>query len=114
MITKDEFEIMAKDDNIGVTLAFDGWKNVVKQKLMGTILITSQGKTLVWNAEDISSARNRAIDVNAFTKRYIENLATKGINVISVVSDSAEENVRSRHVFLICNFLFTKLSNYNQ
>jgi hypothetical protein len=106
MITKDEFEIMAKDDNIGVTLVFDGWKNVVKQKLMGTMLITSKGKALVWNAEDISSARNRAIDVNAFTERYIEDLATKDINVVSVVSDSAGENVRSRHVLLICNYLF--------
>ncbi|CAG8625047.1 18320_t:CDS:2, partial [Racocetra persica] len=61
-ITKEQFEITAKDGPIGVTLAFDGWKNV--------------------NAEDISSERSCAININMFTKKYIEDLATKEINVI--------------------------------
>ena len=33
---------------------------------MGTILITSQEKTLVWKAEDISAERTHAIEINAF------------------------------------------------
>ncbi|CAG8714204.1 5437_t:CDS:2 [Cetraspora pellucida] len=69
-IMKEQFELIVKDDNTGITLIFDGWKNVVKQKIMGTVLITSKGK---------------AID-----------LAIKDINVISVISDSAGENVKSR------------------
>ena len=96
--TKEQIENIAKEDKIGVTLAFDGWKNIVKQKLMGTMLITSQGKTLVWKAEDISAERTRAIEINAFTERYIEDLLVKQIIPICVVSDSAGENVKSRYM----------------
>lgn len=95
-ITKEQFELLAKDDNIGVTLVYDGWKNVVKQKIMGTILITSKGKALVWNAEDVSSERSCASNINSYTERYIEDLAIKNISVIGIVSDSAGENVKSR------------------
>ncbi|CAG8826480.1 3469_t:CDS:1, partial [Racocetra persica] len=68
-----------------------------KQKIMGTVLITSKGKAIVWNAEDISSERSCTFNISSFTERYIEDLAIKNINVIGVVSDSAGENVKSRH-----------------
>ena len=65
---------------------------------MGTILITSQEKTLVWKAEDISAERTRAIEINAFTERYIEDLLIKQIIPICVISDSAGENVKSKYM----------------
>ncbi|CAI2191497.1 12151_t:CDS:2, partial [Funneliformis geosporum] len=43
-------------------------------------------------AEDISAERTRAIKINAFTERYIEDLLVKQIIPLCVVSDSAEEN----------------------
>ncbi|CAG8817496.1 8102_t:CDS:2, partial [Gigaspora margarita] len=97
-ITKEQFELLAKNDNIGVTLVYDGWKNVVKQKIMGPILITSKGKVLVWNAEDVSSERSCASNINSYTERYIEDLAIKNISVIGIVSDSAKENILATNI----------------
>ena len=47
----------AQKDVFGVTVCFDGWKNVKKQEIMGSVLITSDGQVLVWGGEDVS--RNR-------------------------------------------------------
>ncbi|CAH1769154.1 3156_t:CDS:2, partial [Entrophospora sp. SA101] len=41
-------------DEIGVTLAFDGWKNVLNQNLFGSLFITSLGEVLIWKALDTS------------------------------------------------------------
>ncbi|CAG8824664.1 21091_t:CDS:2, partial [Gigaspora rosea] len=54
---------LACDDKIGVTIAFDGWRNVVNQELMGIVFITSSGETLIWGAEDISIERQRKEEV---------------------------------------------------
>ncbi|CAG8850523.1 23284_t:CDS:2, partial [Gigaspora margarita] len=59
-ITKKQFELLAKDDNI-----------------------------------DVSLERSCASNINSYTERYIEDLAIKNINIIGIVSDSAEENVKS-------------------
>ncbi|CAG8657653.1 23080_t:CDS:1, partial [Gigaspora margarita] len=42
------------NDKIGITIASYGWYNVINQKLMGIVFITSSGETLIWEAEDIS------------------------------------------------------------
>lgn len=49
----------AQNDINGVTLAYDSWKNIKKEAIFGSILITSTGKILVWNAEDISNERTK-------------------------------------------------------
>ena len=54
---------MAQEDNIGLTAAFDGWTNVKQEHLFGVVLITSQGKTLIWEVRDISDERSRTEDV---------------------------------------------------
>ena len=44
----------AQKDVFGVTVCFDGWRNVKKQEIMGSVLITSDGQVLVWGGEDVS------------------------------------------------------------
>ncbi|CAG8563065.1 3418_t:CDS:2, partial [Racocetra persica] len=42
-------ELVCKD-KIGNMIAFDGWRNIVNEELMGVVFITSSGKTLIWAA----------------------------------------------------------------
>ncbi|CAG8513311.1 13985_t:CDS:2, partial [Cetraspora pellucida] len=51
-ITKSIKEIAQSDKNC-VTLAYDCWKNIKKELIFKSVLITSKGKILVWSAEDI-------------------------------------------------------------
>ena len=55
---RNELEMIAKKDELGVSVIFDGWTNVRKQKILGTILVTSSGRNLIWKAEDISTERS--------------------------------------------------------
>ena len=50
-------------EQAGITLSFDGWKNVVNQELLGIMIVMPSGETLVWKAIDKSGQRERAIDV---------------------------------------------------
>ena len=36
-----------KNDFFGVTLTFDGWKNVARQHIFGIVLITSIGEIII-------------------------------------------------------------------
>jgi hypothetical protein len=40
-------EIALKEDPVGVTLTFDGWTNVNNEQLLGTVLLTSEGRPYV-------------------------------------------------------------------
>ena len=53
-----------------MTLTIDGWTNIVKQNLIGSVLITSKGEVLVWKAYDISTERSRTVEV----KEKLESL----------------------------------------
>jgi len=61
MEVHEKIELIAKDDKIGLTIAFDGWTNVVHQSILGAVLITSGGRSLVWGAEDMSGVRKTAL-----------------------------------------------------
>ncbi|CAG8578938.1 11382_t:CDS:2 [Gigaspora rosea] len=56
-VNKSYIQDKARNDLYGVMIAFDGWKNVVNQEILGSVLITSNGEALVWNAIDISGYR---------------------------------------------------------
>ncbi|CAG8771424.1 15054_t:CDS:2, partial [Cetraspora pellucida] len=60
----------AQKDTNDVTLVYNSWKNIKKESIFGSILITSMGKVLIWNAEDISDECTR-------TCAALKNLATK-------------------------------------
>ncbi|UZO18359.1 uncharacterized protein OCT59_009674 [Rhizophagus irregularis] len=56
----------------GITLSFNGWKNIVNQELLGIMIILPSGETLIWKAVDISDQRGRAIDVIPKIERNIK------------------------------------------
>ncbi|CAG8834941.1 37219_t:CDS:2, partial [Gigaspora margarita] len=68
--TTNEVQTIIKDltckDKIGITIAFDGWRNVVNQELIGIVFITSLGETLIWGAEDIKTDDDNNGDENSF------------------------------------------------
>ncbi len=78
------------NDKIGVILAFDGWKNILNQHIFGALFITSSDEILIWKASDISSERERMIEIipkiEGLIKDAKDNLDAK---VIAIISDSA-------------------------
>jgi hypothetical protein len=89
-------EIALKEDPIGVTLTFDGWTNVKNEKLLGVVIMTSEGRPYVWKAADISSERETHLEVMEKTTAMITELEAKNINVCAVVTDSAGAYAASR------------------
>jgi hypothetical protein len=78
------------NDQIGVTLAFDGWKNVLNQHIFGSLFITSSGEILIWKASDISSERERMIEIIPKIEDLIKDAGVDlGAKVIAIISDSA-------------------------
>jgi hypothetical protein len=78
------------NDEIGVTLAFDGWKNILNQHIFGALFITSSGEILIWKASDISNERERMIEIIPKIEDLINNAKNElGAKVIAIISDSA-------------------------
>ncbi|CAJ0892843.1 5958_t:CDS:2, partial [Entrophospora sp. SA101] len=86
----------ASNSEYGVTVALDGWLNVVNEKILGVILITNEGETLVWNAYDISGERSRTQEVLQHITLIFEDLQSKNIMINAVVTDSAAEYAAAR------------------
>ncbi|CAJ0856288.1 3227_t:CDS:2, partial [Entrophospora sp. SA101] len=78
----------ASNSEYGVTVALDGWLNVVNEKILGVILITNEGETLVWNAYDISGERSRTQEVLQHITLIFEDLQSKNIMINAVVTDN--------------------------
>jgi hypothetical protein len=76
-------------EQAGITLSFDGWKNIVNQELLGIMIVLPSGETLVWKAVDISDRRGRAIDVIPSIEEILNDLKEQSIKVAAIVSDSA-------------------------
>ena len=94
----DVMETALKEDPVGVTITFDGWTNVNNEQLLGTVLLTSEGKPYVWKAVDISSERENYIGVMNKTETMLEDLKKKGITVCAIVTDSASAYAAARYV----------------
>lgn len=73
----DAMETALKEDPVGVTLTFDGWTNVNNEQLLGTVILTSEGKPYVWKAVDISSERENYVGVINKTETMLEDLKKK-------------------------------------
>src|SRR5438067_1304625 len=52
-----------KEDSIGVTLAFDGWKNILNQNIFGLLFILSTREVQIWEAIDTSSEREKMVNI---------------------------------------------------
>ncbi|CAG8816915.1 12834_t:CDS:2, partial [Cetraspora pellucida] len=82
---------LATHDIVGVSLAFDGWKNILKQNILRTVLITSSDEVLIWSVQDISAELDRTTNVISKIEVFLENLKTQQIKV--VVGEIFKENV---------------------
>jgi len=89
-------EITLKEDQTGVTLTFDGWTNVKNEQLLGVVIMTSEGRSYVWKAVDISLERETHLEVMEKTEAMISELKSKGVNVCAVVTDSASAYAAAR------------------
>jgi hypothetical protein len=82
-------EIAAKEDQQGVTISLDGWKNVTKQNILGFVLTRSDGQVLIWGAEDISCQRSNTETVVQKINEFIDAIRIKDIKINGLVTDSA-------------------------
>ncbi|RHZ82237.1 hypothetical protein Glove_110g32 [Diversispora epigaea] len=85
-----------QEDQIGVTVTFDGWTNVRNEHIMGIVIITSEGHPYVWKAIDISSEHETHIEVMEKTNTILEELNNNSIKVCALVTDSAGAYAASR------------------
>jgi hypothetical protein len=84
------------NDQIGVILAFDGWKNILNQHIFGSLFITSSGEILIWDASDVSNERERLIEVMPKIKDLIQEINRLNIKLNAIVSDSASAYAAAR------------------
>lgn len=84
------------NDQIGVVLAFDGWKNILNQHIFGSLFITSSGEILIWDASDISNERERLVEVIPKIKKLIQEITELNIKLNAIVSDSAPAYAAAR------------------
>ena len=91
-----EIQEKAKSDIHGVTITMDGWTNVAKQNILGSVLITSSGEVLIWKAKDISVERARTEEVKAKITELIDDVAKKNIVISAVVTDSHSSYAAAR------------------
>jgi hypothetical protein len=87
-------------EQAGITISFDGWKNVINQELFGVMIILPSGETLVWKAVDISDQRERAIDIIPHIEKLLNELKEKLIKIAAIVSDSAAAYASARYAIL--------------
>jgi hypothetical protein len=77
-------------DKTGIALVFDRWKNILNQHIFGALFITSSGEILIWKASDISSERERMIEIIPKIEDLIKDARDNlGAKVIAIISDSA-------------------------
>ncbi|CAG8580286.1 2572_t:CDS:2, partial [Gigaspora rosea] len=81
----------------GVTLVFDRWKNVLKQHIFGSLLILSTREFLVWKTINISSERERMIEIIPKIELMINETSIIGAKLSAVVSDSASAYSATAH-----------------
>ena len=91
----------------GITLVFDGWKNVLKQELLGSMLILPSEEPIVWKVLDISGERDRAVDILPHIEKMMIDLCNDNIKLAAIISDSAAAYASARYVII---FQFIKLN----
>ncbi|GET01887.1 ribonuclease H-like domain-containing protein [Rhizophagus clarus] len=84
------------NDKVGVVLAFDGWKNILNQHIFGSLFISSSGEILIWDVSDISSERERLIEIIPKITGLIQETKRLGIKLNAIVSDSAPAYAATR------------------
>ncbi len=82
-------EAAAKEDRYGVSISLDGWKNVVKQNILGLVITRSDGQVLIWGAKDISRDRENTDTVINQINGFLNETKVKDVKINTVITDSA-------------------------
>ncbi len=91
----------AINDKLDIMLAFDSWKNVSNQNLLGSVLFTSSNGMIIWKVEDISDKRYTWEIIYNKTIKTFEQLEQQNIKVNGLIIDSASENAAARYSNLV-------------
>ncbi|EXX59993.1 hypothetical protein RirG_183980 [Rhizophagus irregularis DAOM 197198w] len=78
----------AKNDLSGVTLAFNGWKNMAQQHIFGEMII--------WKAINCGGNRGTANEIIRITQQLFAELNQENIRVNGLITDSSSENASAR------------------
>ena len=81
---------LAKIPN-GIILVLDEWKNVAKQEILGSILITSKGELLIWKAKDVTGEPKKWENIIRMIESFFDMFKTENIQIIGLVTDSASQ-----------------------
>ena len=82
-------EAATKEDKYGVSISLDGWKNVVKQNILGLVITRSDGQVLIWGAKDISGDRGNTNAAVKHISMFLNETQAKDIKINTVITDSA-------------------------
>ncbi|CAG8546845.1 15518_t:CDS:2, partial [Cetraspora pellucida] len=96
---------IAQNDKDRVTLAYNGWKNIKKELIFGSILVTSMGRVLVWNVEDISNEHTKWFDVQCRTENMLSDLKKEKIKVNAIVTDCVPEYKAASHYLCFASII---------
>ncbi|CAG8806860.1 41607_t:CDS:2, partial [Gigaspora margarita] len=74
---QNNIEVAAKENKYGVSVSLDGWKNVVKQNILGL------------GAKDISRDRENTNAAIKHISAFLNETQSKNIKINTVITDSA-------------------------
>lgn len=99
-------EKIASEDEMGVTISLDSWKNVVKQNILGLVVTRSDGQVLIWGAKDISGDRATTSEAIKQIDQFLNETRLKNIIINAVVTDSASSYNAAREIFILSLSLY--------
>ncbi|GBB93667.1 hypothetical protein RclHR1_02210002 [Rhizophagus clarus] len=86
---QENIEIAAKEDKYSISILLDGWKNVIKQHILGLVIIRSDGQVLIWKAKDISEDRENTKAAIKQINEFLVDTKAKNVKINTVITDSA-------------------------
>lgn len=86
---QENIEVAAKEDKYGVSISLDGWKNVIKQHILGLVITRSDGQVLIWGAKDISGDRGNTEAAIKQINEFLVDTKAKDVKINTVITDSA-------------------------
>ncbi|CAG8854844.1 21671_t:CDS:1, partial [Gigaspora margarita] len=86
---QNNIEVATKEDKYSIFVSLDGWKNVVKQNILGLVITRSDGQVLIWGAKDISEDRGNTNAAIKHISAFLNKTQSKNIKINTVITDSA-------------------------
>ncbi|CAG8460366.1 16575_t:CDS:2 [Racocetra persica] len=92
--SKQKIINLASNDQIGIILVLDDWKNICNQSLLGSTLILSSSVSLIWKAIDISENLQDEIETDKSESDYSISLLDNENEIYAQKTISDSEDIR--------------------